>query len=185
MAKRIRSTDDHRLAARDGRRAVLAAMLLVFVVATSLSDGKLVPDFTPREAPRRHRPARSTRRRPSHRFDPDHVGRRQYLRATPDRQRDLAHSHRSARVRMRRRRDVAARTAAATTRRNRASKPFATASCRSADDARLLLPARPENATCTSAAALTIACRITVRIVEPLRQRSQPNTHPSRTICTI
>jgi len=26
-------------------------MLLTFVIATSLSDGKLVPDFTPRDAP--------------------------------------------------------------------------------------------------------------------------------------
>jgi hypothetical protein len=51
VAKRIRSTDHHHWAARDGRRAALAVVLLVFVVAASLSDGKLVPDFTPRDAP--------------------------------------------------------------------------------------------------------------------------------------
>jgi hypothetical protein len=51
VVKRIRSTEHHRWAARDGRRAVLAGLLLVFVGAASLSDGKLLPDFTPREAP--------------------------------------------------------------------------------------------------------------------------------------
>jgi hypothetical protein len=46
MARRIRSKQHHLWAARDGRRAVLAAVLLIFVAATSLSDGKLIPDFT-------------------------------------------------------------------------------------------------------------------------------------------
>lgn len=45
MSKRIRSADHHEWAARDGGRAVLAALLMVFVIATSLSDGKLIPDF--------------------------------------------------------------------------------------------------------------------------------------------
>lgn len=51
MAKKIRSTEHHLWAARDGRRAVFAAMMLVFVVATSLTDGKLIPDFAARETP--------------------------------------------------------------------------------------------------------------------------------------
>lgn len=34
-------------AQRDGRRAVLAALLLLFVIAASLSDGKLLPTFHP------------------------------------------------------------------------------------------------------------------------------------------
>jgi hypothetical protein len=37
--------------ARDGQFAVLAAVLIVFVVAASLSDGKLVPDFISGGAP--------------------------------------------------------------------------------------------------------------------------------------
>jgi hypothetical protein len=45
MAKRIRSSEHHQWAARDGRRAVLAALLLIFVGAASLSDGKLLPSF--------------------------------------------------------------------------------------------------------------------------------------------
>lgn len=51
MAKQIRSMEHHLRAARDGRRAVLAAMMLVFVVATSLSDGKLLPTFAPDRTP--------------------------------------------------------------------------------------------------------------------------------------
>lgn len=45
MARRIRSKDYHLWSARDGRRAALAALLLIFVAAASLSDGKLIPDF--------------------------------------------------------------------------------------------------------------------------------------------
>jgi hypothetical protein len=45
MAKRIRSSRHHAWAVRDGRRAVLAALLLIFVAAATLSDGKLIPDF--------------------------------------------------------------------------------------------------------------------------------------------
>lgn len=45
MENRIRSIEHDRWAARDGRRAVLAAMLLIFVAATSFSDGRLLPDF--------------------------------------------------------------------------------------------------------------------------------------------
>lgn len=43
MAKRIRSSMHHAWAVRDGRRAVLAALLLIFVAAATLSDGKLLP----------------------------------------------------------------------------------------------------------------------------------------------
>lgn len=43
MAKRIRSSKHHAWAVRDGRRAVLAALLLIFVAAATLSDGKLLP----------------------------------------------------------------------------------------------------------------------------------------------
>jgi hypothetical protein len=51
MAKRIRSSTHHHLwAARDGRRAVLAALMLIFVGAASLSDGKLIPSFLTGEA---------------------------------------------------------------------------------------------------------------------------------------
>jgi hypothetical protein len=45
MAKRSRSMPNDDSSARDWRRAVLAAMLLAFVAVTSLSDGKLIPDF--------------------------------------------------------------------------------------------------------------------------------------------
>lgn len=45
MAKRIRTSNQHLWIARDGPRVVLAAMMLIFVAATSLSDGKLFPDF--------------------------------------------------------------------------------------------------------------------------------------------
>lgn len=45
MAKRIRSSQHHAWAVRDGRRAVLAALLLIFVAAATLSDGKLLPRF--------------------------------------------------------------------------------------------------------------------------------------------
>ena len=51
MAKRIRSIENDYSAARDGRRAVLAAILLAFVAATSLSDGKLIPDFVTGDRP--------------------------------------------------------------------------------------------------------------------------------------
>jgi hypothetical protein len=51
VAKRIRSTEHYLWAARDGRRAVFAAVMLVFVVAMSLTDGRLIPDFAPRETP--------------------------------------------------------------------------------------------------------------------------------------
>lgn len=51
MATRVRSAEKHRRAVRDGRRVVLAAILLAFVAATSLSDGKLLPDFSPLAAP--------------------------------------------------------------------------------------------------------------------------------------
>jgi hypothetical protein len=51
MAKRIRTQEDDYSAARDGRRAVVAAMLLAFVAATSLSDGKFIPDFVAAEVP--------------------------------------------------------------------------------------------------------------------------------------
>ncbi|HWV53341.1 hypothetical protein [Pseudorhodoplanes sp.] len=43
--KRVRSSEQHRWAIRDGRRAVLAALMLIFVGAASLSDGKLLPGF--------------------------------------------------------------------------------------------------------------------------------------------
>ena len=51
MTKRIRSAEHHRWAVRDGRRAVLAVLMLAFVAATSFSDGKLLPDFMTRDAP--------------------------------------------------------------------------------------------------------------------------------------
>lgn len=51
MTKRISTSDRQRWLERDGPRAVLAAVLLIFVVATSLSDGKLLPDFSSRPTP--------------------------------------------------------------------------------------------------------------------------------------
>jgi hypothetical protein len=51
VKKHIRPLDHHLWAARDGRRAVLAAVLLIFVAATSLTDGKLLPTFAPDGAP--------------------------------------------------------------------------------------------------------------------------------------
>ncbi len=51
MRRRIRSKEHHLWAARDGRHAVLAAILLTFVVAASLSDGHLIPDFITRGNP--------------------------------------------------------------------------------------------------------------------------------------
>ena len=51
MAKRIKATNRHRWTERDGRLAVLAAIMLVFVVAASLSDGRLLPDFSAWRAP--------------------------------------------------------------------------------------------------------------------------------------
>jgi hypothetical protein len=45
MAKRIKSSKHHEWAVRDGRRAVLAALLLIFVAAATLSDGKFMPGF--------------------------------------------------------------------------------------------------------------------------------------------
>ena len=46
MARRIRTKEHHSWVARDGRRAVLAAILLTLVVAMSISDGRLIPDFS-------------------------------------------------------------------------------------------------------------------------------------------
>lgn len=51
MRRQIRSKEHHLWAARDGRHAVLAAILLTFVVAASLSDGHLIPDFVNRGDP--------------------------------------------------------------------------------------------------------------------------------------
>ena len=51
MTKRIRASDRHRWTERDGRLAVLAAIMLVFVIAASLSDGRLLPDFSAWRAP--------------------------------------------------------------------------------------------------------------------------------------
>jgi hypothetical protein len=51
MAKHIRPLDHHLWAARDGRRAVLAAIMLILVVAMSLSDGKFIPTFAPDSPP--------------------------------------------------------------------------------------------------------------------------------------
>jgi hypothetical protein len=55
MIKRIMASmggpDQPRWIERDGPRLVLAAIMLVFVIATSLSDGKLLPDFSARQAP--------------------------------------------------------------------------------------------------------------------------------------
>ncbi|MGE3990925.1 hypothetical protein [Pseudorhodoplanes sp.] len=51
MARPKRSLEHHLWAARDGRRAVLAAIMLIFVIATSLSDGRLLPDFAPDAPP--------------------------------------------------------------------------------------------------------------------------------------
>jgi hypothetical protein len=48
----IGPSDQPRWLERDGPRAVLAAILLIFVIATSLSDGRLLPDFSARNAPR-------------------------------------------------------------------------------------------------------------------------------------
>jgi hypothetical protein len=52
MASFPRFKGDGGRVARDGQRAVLAAMLIVFVVAASLSDGKLIPDFVSGGAPK-------------------------------------------------------------------------------------------------------------------------------------
>jgi hypothetical protein len=48
---RIGSSDQSGWLERDGPRAVLAAILLIFVIATSLSDGRLLPDFSARQVP--------------------------------------------------------------------------------------------------------------------------------------
>lgn len=45
MVKRIKSSEHQMLTVQDGRRIVLAAVLLIFVVAASLSDGRLLPRF--------------------------------------------------------------------------------------------------------------------------------------------
>jgi hypothetical protein len=42
--RKIRGNGDW--VARDGQMAVLAAVLIVFVIAGSLSDGKIIPDFS-------------------------------------------------------------------------------------------------------------------------------------------
>jgi hypothetical protein len=52
MARFPRFKGDDRRATRDGQHAVLAAVLIVFVVAASLSDGKLIPDFLSGGAPK-------------------------------------------------------------------------------------------------------------------------------------
>jgi hypothetical protein len=60
MAKRIRSSKHHAWAVRDGRRAVLAALLLIFVAAASLSDGNLIPNFVSGERAAEKRTDRNT-----------------------------------------------------------------------------------------------------------------------------
>lgn len=57
MEQRLRPSEQEQRAARDARRAVLAAVMLVFVIATSLSDGGLVPNADPNGAPPRTRAA--------------------------------------------------------------------------------------------------------------------------------
>lgn len=51
MARHIRPLHHHLWAARDGRRAVLAAIMLILVAAMSLSDGKFIPTFAPDSPP--------------------------------------------------------------------------------------------------------------------------------------
>ena len=46
MKKRRETPGWLRFTERDGRLAVLTAILLIFVVAASLSDGRLLPDFS-------------------------------------------------------------------------------------------------------------------------------------------
>jgi hypothetical protein len=47
------SKGDRDWVARDSQMAVLAAILIVFVAAGSLSDGRIIPDFSTAEAPRK------------------------------------------------------------------------------------------------------------------------------------
>lgn len=49
--KRKWTSEWFRFTEQDKRLAVLAAIMLVFVIATSLSDGRLLPDFSARQAP--------------------------------------------------------------------------------------------------------------------------------------
>lgn len=46
MAKLRKTKGDRDWIARDGQQAVLAVVLIVFVVAGSLSDGKIIPEFS-------------------------------------------------------------------------------------------------------------------------------------------
>lgn len=50
MKKRVWTSGWFRFTERDGRLAVLAAILLIFVVAASLSDGRLLPDFSAKQS---------------------------------------------------------------------------------------------------------------------------------------
>lgn len=47
MAKLRKAKGDRDWVARDSQMAVLAAILIIFVIAASLSDGKIIPDFSP------------------------------------------------------------------------------------------------------------------------------------------
>lgn len=51
MNQRLPPSEPELRAALDARRAVLAAIMLVFVIATSFSDGKLLPSVDPTGAP--------------------------------------------------------------------------------------------------------------------------------------
>jgi hypothetical protein len=51
LKRRIRSWEHHRWVARDGAYAVLAVLMLIFVAAASLSDGKLLPDLSRMKLP--------------------------------------------------------------------------------------------------------------------------------------
>ncbi len=46
MARSRKAKGDRDWVARDSQMAVLAAVLIVFVIAGSLSDGKIIPDFS-------------------------------------------------------------------------------------------------------------------------------------------
>ena len=46
MARFRKTKGDRDWVARDSQMAVLAAILIVFVIAGSLSDGKIIPDFS-------------------------------------------------------------------------------------------------------------------------------------------
>jgi hypothetical protein len=51
MAKRVKSSEHHFWAARDGRRMVFALLMLIFVGAASLSDGQFIPNFRSGDTP--------------------------------------------------------------------------------------------------------------------------------------